>query len=75
MGTSSENTDISELLSEILCKCRVCGKKENYTNLFFTLNKELLKNLSAMVQDEVSNLKCLKLFHDCSFLFFIPDNL
>ena len=33
--------------------CRVCGNSDMYTNLFYNINKELLKNLTKIVEFEV----------------------
>lgn len=46
-----------EIISEnavSLCNgCRVCARHDNYMNLFYNINKELLKNLKILVQSEV----------------------
>lgn len=34
--------------------CRVCEKPDEYANLFYNINKELLRNLVAVVHEDVS---------------------
>lgn len=36
-----------------LQNCRVCDKPEDYANLFYNINRELLSNLTSLVQTEV----------------------
>ena len=38
---------------DYLQSCRVCGNKDMYLNLFYNINKELLKNLTKIVEFEV----------------------
>lgn len=49
-----ETVKESKAMNELLCSCRVCGKPDKYANLFYNINKELLKNLSSLIQVEVS---------------------
>lgn len=53
-SVGADDQDANQLLSELLCKCRVCGKPDSYTNLFYNINKELLKNLISLLQAEVN---------------------
>lgn len=44
----------NESLIEILLNgCRVCSKPDKYMNLFYNINKELLRNLNVLLQSEV----------------------
>lgn len=36
-----------------LLTCRVCNKSDNYANLFYNINRELLKNLDSLLVVEV----------------------
>lgn len=48
---SSGNSDV------LLKTCRVCNKDDDYSNLFYNINRELLNNLMSLLQIEVNKIK------------------
>ena len=50
MESQAEENDLKNFLTS----CRVCEKPDKYANIFYNINRELLNNLSSMVQDSIT---------------------
>lgn len=59
-----ENLDGRNDLKVLLQSCRVCAKPDEYANLFYNINRELLRNLKYLVQADVNY--CIYLAEDVS---------